>query len=199
MTVRLTRQQAREQTRARLVETAHRLFIADGYNATSLERVATEAGFSKGAVYSNFATKHELGLAVLDRLHLERGVELAEAVGAASTVDDRIDAFAEWAEANIGDVGWTALEVEFATSTRRVEGVTDELSRRRRELTSAVATLLEQQADELGVRLPEPAEQAAVHLLSLGIGLGVQRAFDSELPITALVDALRVLLLPDRA
>lgn len=188
---RITRKESHALTRERLVETAYRLFMSDGYNATSLDKVAAEAGFSKGAVYSNFATKHELGLAVIDVLHLERALSLANAVADTETVDDRLDAFAKWAEDNIGDVGWTALEVEFATSNRRVPGVNEALASRRRELTAALADLIEQQATDLGIELPVPAEDAAVQLLSLGIGLGVQRAFDPELPITSLVDLLR--------
>ncbi|MFE6649644.1 TetR/AcrR family transcriptional regulator [Nocardioides sp. NPDC057772] len=191
---RITRKESHAQTRERLIETAHRLFLSDGYNATSLDKVATEAGFSKGAVYSNFSTKHELGLAVLDVIHQERALSLAGAVSGVETVEGRIDAFAAWAEANIGDVGWTALEVEFATSTRRVPGVNEQLATRRRELTSAVAGLIEQQAEDLGLRLPSPAEDAAVQLLSLGIGLGVQRAFDPDLSVASLVDLLRSLL-----
>lgn len=191
---RITRKQSHALTRERLIETAHRLFLSDGYNATSLDKIAAAAGFSKGAVYSNFSTKHELGLAVLDRIHQERAQSLADAVSGVDTVEGRIDAFASWAEANIGDVGWTALEVEFATSTRRVPGVSQQLAGRRRELTAAVAGLVEQQAADLDLTLPSPAEDAAVQLLSLGIGLGVQRAFDPDLSVTALVDLLRSLL-----
>ena len=191
---RITRKESHAQTRERLIETAHGLFLSDGYNATSLDKVATTAGFSKGAVYSNFSTKHELGLAVLDVIHRERAQSLADAVSGVDTVEGRIDAFAAWAEANIGDVGWTALEVEFATSTRRVPGVSQQLAGRRRELTAAIAGLIEQQATDLGLTLPSPAEDAAVQLLSLGIGLGVQRAFDPDLSVTSLVDLLRSLL-----
>lgn len=191
---RITRKESHAQTRDRLVETAHRLFLADGYNATSLDKVAAEAGFSKGAVYSNFATKHELGLAVLDLLHLERALSLAAAVEDATSVDDRLDAFARWADANIGDVGWTALEVEFATSNRHVAGINQALASRRRELTAGIADLLVQQAQELGLQLPLPAGEIATQLLAMGIGLGVQRAFDPDLPITSLVDLLRSFL-----
>lgn len=196
---RLTRKESHARTRERLVDTAKRLFLADGYNATSLEKVAAQAGFSKGAVYSNFATKHELGLAVLDVVHAERALSIAVAVGAADTVEERIEAFAQWAEDNIGDVGWTALEVEFATSTRHVEGVGSELAARRRNVTELIAGLVADQAEQFGIQLPMPAEDAAVHLLSLGIGLGVQRAFDPELPITSLVDLLRSLVAQDTA
>jgi len=191
---RITRKESHAQTRERLIATAHRMFLSDGYNATSLDKVATTAGFSKGAVYSNFSTKHELGLAVLDVIHRERAQSLADAVSGVDTVEGRIDAFAAWAEANIGDVGWTALEVEFATSTRRVPEVSQQLAGRRRELTAAIAGLIEQQAADLGLTLASPAEDAAVQLLSLGIGLGVQRAFDPDLSVTSLVDLLRSLL-----
>lgn len=193
----MTRKESHALTRERLVETAKRLFLADGYNATSLEKVAAEAGFSKGAVYSNFATKHELGLAVLDVVHAERAMSLALSVAGAGTLDERIDGFAEWAEKNIGDVGWTALEVEFATSTRNVTGVNAELASRRREVTELISNLIDEQAQILGLKLPMRAEDAAVQLLALGIGLGVQRAFDPELPVNSLVDLLRSLI--DRA
>ena len=190
----MTRQESHAQTRDRLVATAHRLFLSDGYNATSLERVAAEAGFSKGAVYSNFATKPELGLAVLDVIHLERAMSMAAAVSEATSVDERLAGFARWAEENIGDVGWTALEVEFATSTRHLEGMRAELATRRRALTAMLAAMIEDQADQLGLQLPVPAEEAAVQLLALGIGLGVQRAFDPELPVRSLVDVLTGLI-----
>jgi AcrR family transcriptional regulator len=193
---RITRKESHAQTRERLVETAHQLFLADGYNATSLDKVAAEAGFSKGAVYSNFATKHELGLAVLDVLHLERALSLAQAVLAAESVDDRLDAFAKWADENIGDVGWTALEVEFATSNRHVSGVNQALASRRRELTSLIADMIEQQAADLGLSLSARPEDVAIQLLSLGIGLGVQRAFDPELPVTSLIDLVRSYVSP---
>ncbi|MBC7301737.1 MAG: TetR/AcrR family transcriptional regulator [Nocardia sp.] len=188
---RMTRKESHALTRERLVETAKRLFLADGYNVTPLEKVATEAGFSKGAVYSNFATKHELGLAVLDVVHVERAQSLVDAVLPHDTITERIEGFARWADENIGDVGWTALEVEFATSTRHMPEVRAELAERRTTLTTMLATVIQTQADQLGLDLPMSAEDVALQLLSLGIGLGVQRAIDPELPISAIVDLLR--------
>ncbi|MFD6389683.1 TetR/AcrR family transcriptional regulator [Nocardia sp. NPDC055029] len=190
----MTRKESHALTRERLVETAKRLFLADGYNVTSLEKVAAEAGFSKGAVYSNFATKHELGLAVIDVVHVERAQSLADAVLPHDTMAQRIEGFARWADQNIGDVGWTALEVEFATSTRHMPEVRTELAARRRSMTTVLASLIQVQADEMGFDLPISAEDAALQLLSLGIGLGVQRAIDPEMPVTALVEQLRGLI-----
>ncbi|UGT58683.1 TetR/AcrR family transcriptional regulator [Nocardia asteroides] len=190
----MTRKESHALTRERLIETAKRLFLSDGYNVTSLDKVAAEAGFSKGAVYSNFATKHELGLAVIDVVHVERAQSLSEAVMGHDAMDARIEAFARWADENIGDVGWTALEVEFATSTRHLPEVRTELATRRRSMTALLGSLVQVQADEMGFELPIPAEDAALQLLSLGIGLGVQRAIDPEMPVSALVDMLRGLV-----
>ena len=85
-------------------------------------------------------------------------------------------------------------EVEFATSTRHIQGISGELATRRRQVTSVIGQLLETQAGELGLRLPMDADEAATMLLALGIGLGVQRAFDPQLPVTSLVNLLRRLL-----
>ncbi len=135
---------------------------------------------------------------MLDRVRMERATSLAAAVAGATSLADRIDAFATWAEENIGDVGWTTLEVEFASSTRHVHGVGTTLAQRRREITGLVAALIEDQARELGLTLPLPAEELAVQLLSLGIGLGAQRAFDPELPVSSLVSLLRSAVAGDR-
>ena len=67
---RLSRQESQLQTRERLLEAAASVFSQRGFYEASVDEVAEEAGFSKGAVYSNFASKEELFLVLLDR-HLE--------------------------------------------------------------------------------------------------------------------------------
>lgn len=187
----MTRKESHALTRQRLIETAHRLFLTEGYNATSLDRVAAEAGFSKGAVYSNFATKPELGLAVLDALHLERGLSLVAALEGAVTIDEQLTAFEGWANRNIGDVGWTTFEGEFATSTRMIDEIRPQLAERRQAITDVMAGLIEHVANESGLTLKLPPAEVATYLLALGIGLGVQRAFDPTLPLDSLFYALR--------
>ena len=187
---RLTRKETQEQTRAALVETAKKLFLDRGYNATSLGEVADAAGYTKGAVYSNFATKHELGLAVLEVVQEDRVVSIIGSLQGAETFEDRLAGFGRWAEANIGDVGWTSLEVEFATSTRHLDEVRVALATRRQLITGVLADLIQSEADAFGIELERPAIDIATHLLALGIGLGVQRAFDPSLEVTVLVDEL---------
>lgn len=194
---RLTRKEMHAQTRERLVETAQRLFLCDGYNVTSLEKVAAEAGYSKGAVFSNFATKYDLGLVVLDRVRLERADSLVTAISAATDLPDKLAAFDAWAEKTLGDEGWTVLEVEFATSSRHIDGVRHELATRRQSLTAILAGAIANQADKLGVQLRICADDLAVRLMALGIGLGVQRAFDPDLQAHVLGDLVREAIGPE--
>jgi AcrR family transcriptional regulator len=63
---RRTRADAQSETRRNLLRAASRLFLRDGYVSTSLANVADEAGVTKGAVYSNFESKEDLFLALLD-------------------------------------------------------------------------------------------------------------------------------------
>ncbi|MGH2720306.1 MAG: TetR/AcrR family transcriptional regulator, partial [Actinomycetota bacterium] len=63
---RLTREESRARTRALLIEAAGKVFAERGFTAASVEEIAGLAGFSRGAFYSNFASKDDLFLAVLD-------------------------------------------------------------------------------------------------------------------------------------
>ena len=62
---RLTREESKARTRHELLRAASRLFLRNGFVATSLSDIAEEAGLTKGAVYSNFESKEDLFLALL--------------------------------------------------------------------------------------------------------------------------------------
>ncbi|MGW5053394.1 TetR/AcrR family transcriptional regulator [Actinokineospora sp. NPDC004072] len=189
---RLTRAQSQARTRERLIATARQLFLDDGYHATSLERVADAAGFSKGAVYSNFRNKDELCLAVLDDIHAGHLRDIAAAV-AGRTPDEAIAAVAAWAERMVGDQGWTVLEVEFAVHAHRDPALRAELAAR----DQAVRTAIEALAGRWSTALP--AADLATALLSLGIGLGIRRVIDPTVDVGVLTGTLRALLTADRA
>jgi AcrR family transcriptional regulator len=57
---RLTRAERQAQTRAALIEAAGRVFVERGFAGSSVEAIAAEAGFTRGAFYSNFSSKEEL-------------------------------------------------------------------------------------------------------------------------------------------
>ncbi|HZV10113.1 MAG TPA: TetR family transcriptional regulator, partial [Novosphingobium sp.] len=95
---RLTRSQSQEQTRQRLIDAARELFRRDGFAATSIDRIAEAAGYSKGAVYSNFACKEEIFLAALQAEGAQSMAKLLEALHAAPDTATLIDLLADWAD-----------------------------------------------------------------------------------------------------
>ena len=72
----MTRAERRAQTRAALLDAAARVFVDRGFAGASVEAIVAEAGYTRGAFYSNFSSKEELFVALLQ----ERGFELARAV-----------------------------------------------------------------------------------------------------------------------
>lgn len=189
-----TRAERRAQTRERLIEVATQMFLTEGYAATSLDKVAVEAGFSKGAVYSNFDGKDELCLAVLDRLHEHQLEEVTEALSGSGTLDDRLAGFVEWARRGLGRPRATALEAEFAAIARSNEYVAAELVKRNRALMITVGTLIQTVLEDAGLRLTVPPRDAALTVLSLAFGWSALRSLDRDLPVEVIRGSLLLLL-----
>jgi AcrR family transcriptional regulator len=190
---RLTRAESQARTREKLLAMAKASFLRDGYAATSLDKIAEMAGYSKGAVYSNFKNKDELCLLVLDTIRTERAAALGQAIAGLASLDDRLAAFQKWAEKNVGDRAWTALEVEFGVHAARHPELSRSLAARGKTIRDMISVAVGAYMKELDVSLPMSAEDVAAALLSLGIGLGMQRAIDPSMPVRVLSDLVRLL------
>ena len=186
---RITRAESQAQTRAQLVATATRLFFEDGYHPTSLEKVADAAGYSKGAVYSNFRNKDELCTAVLEQIRAERLGEVLEIVARPDTAS-RIEALRVWAERVIGDPGWTSLEVEFAVHARRNEQLRTDLAGSLNGILQMLTAGVES-ADNADLKMP--GDEIATAMLALGVGLGLLRSIDPGIGVNGFIDTLRLL------
>jgi AcrR family transcriptional regulator len=77
---RRTQSERTAQTRAALISTARRLFGAEGFADVGAERIAREAGMTRGALYHQFADKADLFAAVLDQVEAEIAQRVATAV-----------------------------------------------------------------------------------------------------------------------
>src|ERR1700758_2395817 len=86
---RLTREQSKAHTRERLLDAARSVFASSGFHGASVEEIASTAGYSTGALYSNFDGKEDLFLVLMEREIEEHAREIAEAVRARSTVAER--------------------------------------------------------------------------------------------------------------
>ncbi|ANZ27391.1 MULTISPECIES: TetR/AcrR family transcriptional regulator [Rhodococcus] len=193
-----TRQETQARTREDLLATAAEHFLERGYAAASLDQIAEDAGYSKGAVYSNFRNKDELCFAVLDRIRAERMGEIAATLAAGATLDDVVTAFGVWAERTIGDRRWTLLEIEFSVRSRHNEEIRSRIAAGAEGVRTLIAELIRSLADRYDVTPTMDPGQASAMLLGLGIGLGLQRAISPELSAAALTDAVRTLMRPRR-
>ena len=61
----------RSAARARILEQSFLLFLAHGFDATSMSQIVRATGMSKGAVYHHFASKDELFEAAIDRYFID--------------------------------------------------------------------------------------------------------------------------------
>jgi AcrR family transcriptional regulator len=108
-----TREQRRARTRAELIDAAERLFTRDGFHATSVDAVADAAGYTKGAVYSNFGSKEGLFLALyerrVDQAVAETQRRLADGDPAAGIAELAGEAVVRRGD----DDGWLAVFFEF--------------------------------------------------------------------------------------
>src|SRR5438552_4376847 len=86
---RLTREQSKANTRERLLDAARGVFARSGFHGASVEEIASRAGYSTGALYSNFDGKEDLFLVLMEREIEEHSREIGAAVSRRSSVAER--------------------------------------------------------------------------------------------------------------
>jgi AcrR family transcriptional regulator len=167
----------REETREQLVAAAARVFAERGFHATSLDAIAEEAGFSRGAVYYNFADKEELFLELLDRRCAERAQDLREVFAQTEAADveatsRQAQLAAEHAlEAMTGDPEWRALYLEFLAHAARDSMFRRRFSERTDEMRGALEDVVVERTRPVADALGMEPKQLAIVIDALGIGL----------------------------
>jgi AcrR family transcriptional regulator len=177
----LTRQEQQEQTREALLDTATHVFARRGYHEAKLAEIAREAGFTTGAVYSNFDGKEGLFLALADR-EMNRRTGLAEAlVDGLRNADDPSEALTASLDQAIEQGPETVLLFfEFWSYFARRGEPAPQFESRRNEVREAFAQALELDAERRGRRLVLPASELASTLRAVINGLGFERAVEGE-------------------
>jgi AcrR family transcriptional regulator len=123
MSPRLSRAEQNDRNRALLLAAARQVFLERGYYAATLDQIADEAGFSKGAVYSRFASKADMFLALLEDRIAERAARNAQLAGELAGTGN-FSALLELAEqAERGSPGWRLLVTEFRVHAARDPGL----------------------------------------------------------------------------
>jgi AcrR family transcriptional regulator len=172
---RATRAEKQIRTRTQLINAAARVFARRGFQAATVEEIAEHAGYSHGAVYSNFAGKEELFLAVFEQYMSQRIEEVARASEVEGTFPERARAAADQWMARFGEDRETfLLHLEFMIHAARNPKLSKQLGERMAMLRLEVERRIEQRAAETTTPLPLPPADLALILRALGIGLAVE-------------------------
>jgi AcrR family transcriptional regulator len=196
---RTKREEQRERTREDLLDAARVLFARQGFHGASVDQVAEAAGFTKGAVYSNFSSKEELFLALLER-QLDRSVAQLESLLERHAPDERASALVD----GVGDLPvldheWFLLEAEFLLYAARNPDVTvrDRVSDRQQRTRARITEVVRRHLDDLGIDVE--AEDVARLLMALADGLTQAALVDETARDHRRILAFALDLIADRA
>src|SRR5919108_4519421 len=176
----ITRKEAQEKTRQRVLAAAARVFARRGYHSATVDEIASEAGFTIGAVYSNFSGKEELFLALADRQVEQRVTEVAAIADAAEGDEPSKEAAVQFRAFLERDPEWPLLFYEFWSLSVRNPELQGELAKRREAIRDALAAALERVAELHGFRLRFPAPVLATAIAASLNGLAFERAADPD-------------------
>ena len=170
----------RDDTRDKLFEAAALVFEEQGINAASIEAIAAAAGFTRGAFYSNFASKDELIIAMLED-HVELSIRRClELLANHKDPEDFIDAFRNMNRSRQDPLGRSPLlHMEMILFVARAEQRRPELAKRLRARRQMVTEIVETTAKHSGRNFPDPAWVGAI-LLALEDGFRLHRLIDPD-------------------
>jgi AcrR family transcriptional regulator len=176
---RLGRAEKRAQTRRHLLDAAREVFGRRGFHGASLEEIAEEAGYSKGALYYNYRTKEELFLALLEERLSERVDVIRHAfAGAASTADALREAARRYIDSLEANREWLLLFFEFWAYAVREGTIAAQFQESLRTLRHGVQAVIEEHAAALGVGPGEDTEELAIAANALALGIAVEKHAD---------------------
>jgi AcrR family transcriptional regulator len=167
----------REETRARLLEAAAEVFAKKGYERASVDDVAQAAGFTKGAVYWNFASKEELFLALV---HERQAALMGEFFDAAEDAerDSFISGLADVYKRQAPDPNEWKLWMEFLLYALRKPALTRRIRKESAESFGALVGELDQRSAGHKGTPPLSNELLARLYVSIFDGVNQQRAID---------------------
>ncbi|MBI1196962.1 MAG: TetR family transcriptional regulator [Phenylobacterium sp.] len=183
---RLTREESQAQTRQRIVDAARAVVARSGFAGASVRDIAEEAGYTQGALYSNFAGKEPIMLELL-RQHMREEADQLRAIVEGSDAGASLARLGAWAATLNADVDWSMLALELQLLAHRSATFAAEYDAvheaHAEELGRIVAAFYRSQGREPQL---DPRELAAGYM-ALAHGLALQRRKDSEAPAGKLI------------
>ena len=177
----------RTEVRQRLLQAAFKVFAQFGYAGASLEKVADTAGFSKGAVYSNFSSKDELFFELVAKKIDDRAELVQKAMeqhSLASSKPVTIEQMARQIGSELNGLGaadpqWQIMFIEFWVHCAKNPSLRSKLAEKRMTMRRGLAEIISIQSSALNIVInQEQALDLATILLALSNGLGIENLLD---------------------
>ena len=175
-----TRAERQALTREALVDAAERLFIARGFHETSVDAVADEAGYTKGAVYSNFASKEDLFFAVYERRAEWVTADYERIVREADPIAGSERMVSEAMQRRGRDDGWLAVFFEFWAHVVRRPELRERFAKIHARVQEPIIAGVERFVEERGIELPAEVRQYTVAVYAMMICLSLERLTQPE-------------------
>lgn len=190
MKKRLNREESQHATREKLLNAATELIVAHGIHANSISTIAEEAGFSKGAFFSNFSSKNELLLEVMQRFKLREIAEFKQVFDKNSSDETLSETLAQYISnlKNNGDCAIMDVELQLlALRDRRFSQAYQALHHENANIFGSLIAIIFRHA---GKDIPQSAKQLATMFTALIEGLILQQHDDPGSQVALVLNAL---------
>jgi AcrR family transcriptional regulator len=172
---RLTRQESRLETRAKLLDSAAQLFARGGYEGASVDLIAESAGYSKGAFYSNFEGKEAIFLELLDA-HKRREIDaLAQLLTRDVSASELVSLIRNSESSRVSDFDFGLLSAEFQLQACRDKTLAKTYAKLHRTHVDTMAELIIKLFAKLDRTPPSEPKDLADIIMALTTGLSLQR------------------------
>lgn len=176
-----TRRPKREEVRARLIEGAMQAFAEKGFSGASIDFICEQAGFSRGAFYSNFEDKDALFFALYDRRTDRLYSRLSQIASAAQGADDPLAFVAqELQHPDEDELKWDILNKEFIVHALRNTAALERLQASREGSKARLSDILIALRPEFAQR-PETLDRFCRIIVALHEGELTQLGIDPSL------------------
>ncbi|WAH60080.1 TetR/AcrR family transcriptional regulator [Pseudomonas silvicola] len=187
---RMGREAKQQHTREKLFQAATDLMVSKGYHGASVSDIAEAAGFSKGAFFSNFASKAELLLALTQRF---KGVEierLSSVLNADASPAELSQGLVQYIDNLKHNKACVVLDVELQLMASRDPAFAPHYHALHQQNSEALGRLIEVIFNNRGKQSPMPRPALAMLFTALSESLMLQGLPDPAPPIRQVLEAM---------
>ncbi|MFI6213395.1 TetR/AcrR family transcriptional regulator [Nocardia brasiliensis] len=195
----LSRVELQAQTREAVLAAAERVFLSNGYNATTMAQIANEAGRTHGAIYGHFAGKEALCQEILRRHYQQLLGQVSTALIAVDEITAKLVALEGQWRAVSAQTDWATLTAEYIFAARKDPEQQHSITETVDGLRAGIKAVLLAEAVHAEVTVDDPSllDQAVISIAGVGIGLVIAQVLgtiDADGSAASFVENVRMWL-----